>query len=109
MNRRPLISELRLRRILESARVAGDRFAASTMQNAIAVLSPSRARTPQAEIAARLLESGVAFRTEVRLPSKSPRSRSGFFRADIAVFHGGRAVALCECKARKRELRGRQR
>lgn len=56
-----------------------------------------------------LVERGVPFRKEVSLRSRSPVSRSGLFRADIAVFKGDRPVALCECKARKRALRGRQR
>lgn len=66
-------------------------------------------KTPQRDIVERLVSLGVDARTEVTLPSASPRSRSGTFRADIAVFVDGKIVALCECKSTPRELTGRQR
>jgi hypothetical protein len=102
-----------LRTVLTDARTRGDKFGAATIETAIRVLETStsqgRARTPQLEIATELRQRGIEVKTEVRLRSLSPKSRSGLFRADIAVYRRGQIVALCECKATRRELRGRQR
>lgn len=56
-----------------------------------------------------LTERGIRCEAEIRLPASSPRSRSGFFFADLGVYRGARLIALCECKGRHRELTGRQR
>lgn len=69
----------------------------------------SRGRAPQFDLYNALLDRGVDVRVELRLPASSPRSRSGHFYADLAVFYQGTLMALAECKASKRELRGRQR
>jgi hypothetical protein len=81
-----------------------------TVNEAIAeILSATgTSQTPQREIFDRLRAAQVDVRAEVRLPTRSPRSRSGYFRADLAVYNRGRIVALCECKAWKRPLSGRQ-
>jgi hypothetical protein len=68
-----------------------------------------RARTPQAELYHRLRERGVRCAVEVHLPAVSARSRSGRFRADLAVYKGSALAALAECKASTRRLAGRQR
>jgi hypothetical protein len=100
-----------LRKVLTDARSRGDKFGAATIETAIRVLAVSQgpARTPQLEIATQLRQRGIEVKTEVRLRSISPKSRSGLFRADIAVYRRGQLVALCECKAARRELHGRQR
>lgn len=68
----------------------------------------SKGRDPQFALYGALLERGVDVRVEVRLPATSPKSRSGFFFADLAVYWKNELRALCECKAWKRDLRGRQ-
>lgn len=65
-------------------------------------------RGPQFDLYHALLERDVRVETEVRLPAVSAKSRSGHFFADLAVYHGNQMVALCECKSKKRALRGRQ-
>lgn len=69
----------------------------------------SKGRASQFDLYDALLDRGVDVRVEVRLPAASPRSRSGFFYADLAVYYRGELRAVAECKAWKRELRGRQR
>ena len=65
-------------------------------------------RLPQFDLYAALQERGIDARTEVRLPASSARSRSGHFFVDLAVYRAGELAAVCECKASKRALRGRQ-
>lgn len=69
----------------------------------------SRGRAAQFELSTLLTEMGIVHTTEHKLPATSPRSKSGFFYADVAVFIGKRPIALVECKQRARDLRGRQR
>jgi hypothetical protein len=68
----------------------------------------SRGRAAQFDLYAALQERGIDVREEVRLPACSPRSRSGHFVVDLAVYYRGTLVAVCECKAWKRALTGRQ-
>jgi hypothetical protein len=68
----------------------------------------AKGRAPQFDLYQALQERGVHVETEVRLPACSSRSRSGHFFADLAVYRNGEIVALAECKAWKRDLRGRQ-
>jgi hypothetical protein len=69
----------------------------------------AQGRLPQFDLYAALQERGVDVRIEVRLPASSPRSRSGMFNVDLAVYRNGELAAVCECKSSKRELGGRQR
>lgn len=66
------------------------------------------ARAPQFEIHRQLSDRGIRCEAEYRMPAASGRSRSGHFYVDLAVFRGARVVAVCECKSRRRALRGRQ-
>lgn len=81
----------------------------ATAQEAIASLTITE-RTPQKKLHIALLALGVDADTEVTLPARSRLSKSGTFRADLAVRRHGRIVALCECKAWAvgRVLAGRQ-
>jgi len=62
----------------------------------------------QFKLFARLVNAGVDVRAERELPATSPRSKSGRFYADLAVFRDGKIVALCECKSRGRPLKGKR-
>jgi hypothetical protein len=62
-------------------------------------------RTPHFEIFTALTRMGIECEAEYTLPATSPLSRSGYFRADLAVLVDGRPVALCECKTLARQLK----
>lgn len=79
------------------------------VRNAIDALTITE-RTPQKQLHAALVALGVDAEMEVTLPARSAMSKSGTFRADIAVRRDGQIVALAECKAwgGGRVLAGRQ-
>lgn len=89
----------------------GSQYLQSIIAKIAALLPPERdgARGPQFELYRILSDRGIDCRIEWALVARSARSRSGRFFADIAVFRASRLIAVCECKSKQRELRGRQR
>jgi hypothetical protein len=99
-----LITEVRA-----AARIFGGERRARLEAAADLIQAGRREHTPQRAILEALDALGIECDSELTLPSTSPRSKSGCFRADIGIYRGdNELVALCECKSWKRELTGRQ-
>lgn len=71
-------------------------------------MAKMRASETHRALESALTTAGIAWKSEVSLPARSPRSRKSTFRADVVVFREDAPAVAIECKGYSGAPRGKR-